>query len=60
MIKRWRDQILQEAHNKVEAHCPHTPAEDFSDETKGFETGLYLAMREIRKLGSEELREKYQ
>ncbi len=60
MIKRWRDQILQEAHNRIDAHCPHTPSEEFSDETKGFERGLYTAMREILNLGSDELRKRYE
>lgn len=59
MMKRWRDQVLREAHSKIDAHCPHTPSEEFSDETKGFERGLYTAMREIRNLGSEELRNYY-
>ena len=59
-IKRWRDQILQEAHIKIDMHCPHTPSEEFSDETRGFERGLYTALREIRNLGSDELRKRYQ
>ena len=50
VVTDWRDRLLQRAHSAIDNHWLDKPTDDFTDEERGFERGLSVALLEIRKL----------
>ena len=50
VVTNWRDRLLQRAHSAIDHHWLDKPTDDFTDEERGFERGLSVALLEIRNL----------
>lgn len=50
VVTEWRDRLLQRAHSAIDRHWLDKPTDDFTDEERGFERGLSVALMEIRNL----------
>jgi hypothetical protein len=47
VVTDWRDRLLRRVHTAIDAHWLDKPTDDFSDEERGFERGLTIALREV-------------
>jgi len=50
VVTDWRDRLLLRAQTAIDRNWLDKPVDDFSDEERGFERGLSVALMEVRKL----------